>query len=137
VGIAHQFGFGQLLLSYGHSDGNFYGANISDRTMGDQVGLGISAPVALGQALRVTGRFIYGGYTSKGVRATTAVGQLRRRAQQCLRLWRWAGNPRLTDHCGNFPSKITPPKIRKLGAGNIALGNLHPNLPTPPSTVIV
>jgi hypothetical protein len=72
VGIAHQFGFGQLLLSYGHSDGNFYGANISDRTMGDQVGLGISAPVALGQALRVTGRFIYGGYTSKGVRATNS-----------------------------------------------------------------
>ncbi|HZV09199.1 MAG TPA: autotransporter outer membrane beta-barrel domain-containing protein, partial [Novosphingobium sp.] len=72
VGIAHQFGFGQLTLSYGHSDGNFYGTYIASRTRGNQVGLGISAPVALGQALRVTGRLAYGDYNSHGTRSTNS-----------------------------------------------------------------
>lgn len=72
VGIAHQFGFGQVTLSYAHSDGNFYGANISDRTLGNSAGLGVSAPVAFDQALRLTGRVIYGDYTSKGSRGTNS-----------------------------------------------------------------
>ncbi|AJP71303.1 hypothetical protein TS85_05130 [Sphingomonas hengshuiensis] len=72
LGVAHQFSFAQATLSYGHSDGSFYGTNMSARTRGDQVGLGVSAPVAFDQALRLTGRVIYGGYTSKGTRGTNS-----------------------------------------------------------------
>jgi hypothetical protein len=72
LGIAHQFGFGQVTLSYGHSDGNFYDSTLSDRSLGDQVGLGVSVPVAFGQALRVTGRVLYGAYTSDGTRLTNS-----------------------------------------------------------------
>jgi len=72
LGIAHQFGFGQVTLSYGHSNGNFYNSTLSDRSLGDQVGLGVSAPVAFGQALRVTGRVLYGAYTSDGTRLTNS-----------------------------------------------------------------
>ena len=72
LGVARQFGFGQVTVSYAHSDGNVRGANISDRTMGDQVGLGISVPLAFDQALRLTGRFVYGGYTSNGARSTNS-----------------------------------------------------------------
>lgn len=72
AGIAHQFGFGQVSVSYGHSDGNFYGTNLSARTLGNQGSAGISVPVALDQALRIMGRVTYGGYTSKGTRGTNS-----------------------------------------------------------------
>jgi hypothetical protein len=40
--------------------------------MGNQGSLGISVPVALDQALRLTGRVSYGGYTTKGSRTTNS-----------------------------------------------------------------
>jgi hypothetical protein len=75
-GVAHQFSFAQAQLSYGRSNGNFYGDTLSAKQHGNQVNFGISAPIALGQALRVTGRLLYGDFKTHGTRSTNS-GQAR------------------------------------------------------------
>ena len=70
TGFSGDLSFARVNVSYGHSTGGFKNANVESDMNGDTVSLGVSVPVTGDQALRLTGRFLYGKYNATGTRQT-------------------------------------------------------------------
>ena len=72
VGLAHQFSMVELSLSYGHSDGTYHSALMQGTVLGNQVFAGASAPLALGERLRVMALVSYSDFSAHGTRSTNS-----------------------------------------------------------------
>lgn len=72
LGVAAQFGFGLVQLSYGSANGNLRGDYFDGKINGDQFSLGMSSPIAMEGGLRIQSRFTYGDYDFTGTRVTNA-----------------------------------------------------------------
>ena len=70
TGFSADLSFARVNVSYGHSTGGFKNTNVESDINGDTVSLGVSVPVTGDQALRLTGRFLYGKYNAAGTRQT-------------------------------------------------------------------
>ncbi|MFK3890575.1 autotransporter-associated beta strand repeat-containing protein [Sphingomonas sp. NPDC079357] len=68
IGVSHDLSVLRANLSYAHSEGGFRSTNMDAKLNGNQIALGVSAPLTGDQALRLIGRVAYGDYTSSGTR---------------------------------------------------------------------
>jgi hypothetical protein len=68
LGVTHDLSVLRANLSYTHVQGGFRSANMNAKVDGNQLGLGMSAPLTGDQALRLIGRVAYGDFSSGGTR---------------------------------------------------------------------
>ncbi len=68
IGVSHDLDMLRANVSYAHSEGGFRSTNMNAKLTGEQIGLGVSAPLTGDQALRLIGRVAYGTYKAGGTR---------------------------------------------------------------------
>ncbi|MBN8847439.1 MAG: phosphonate ABC transporter, permease protein PhnE, partial [Sphingomonas sp.] len=72
VGFSGDLRFARVNLTYGHNTGNFGNDYIRGDIKGDIFAAGLSVPLSRDQALRLTGRLVYGRYDTDSTRQTLA-----------------------------------------------------------------